>query len=75
MMNIMNMRRHAGEPSSQHSEVPASLEAEQFLAAVIAATPSAMLRPETCWAPGGSSNSVNSLGEGLGNLATPTLSR
>ena len=71
MMHIL--RRHQNEQGGQ-SEVPASLEAEQYLAAVISATPSAVLRPESNWGVGGSTNSVNSLGEGLA-ITTPTLSR
>ena len=67
------LRRHQNEQGGQ-SEVPASLEAEQYLAAVISATPSAVLRQESNWGVGGSTNSVNSLGEGLA-ITTPTLSR
>ena len=56
--------------------MPSSLEAEQFLAAVIAATPAAVTRPESSWNMAGSTTSVNSLSEGgLGSITTPTLSR
>ena len=71
MMHLL--RRHQNEQGGQ-SEVPASLEADLYLAAVISATPSAVLRPESNWGVGGSTNSVNSLGEGLA-ITTPTLSR
>ena len=72
MMHML--RRHQGEQGGQ-SEVTASLEAEQYLEAVIKATPTSVLRPESTWGVGGSTSSVNSLGEGLGAVTTPTLSR
>jgi len=74
MMNIL--RRHQETHPGQSHEVPSSIEAEQFLAAVISATPQAVTRPESTWNMAGSSTSVNSLSEGgLGAITTPTLSR
>ena len=66
------LRWHQNEQGGQ-LEVPASLEAEQYLAAMISATPSAVLRPESNWGVTGSTNGVNSLEEGIA-ITTPTLS-
>jgi len=74
MMNLL--RRHQDPHPGQEAHVPSSLEAEQFLSAVIAATPAAVARPESTWNMAGSTTSVNSLSEGgLGAITTPTLSR
>jgi len=73
MMNLL--RRHQEtHPGQSHdtAHVPSSLEAEQFVAAVIAATPAAVARPESSWNMAGSTNSVNSISEAI---TTPTLSR
>merc|ERR1719312_1788246 len=76
MMNLL--RRHQeNHPGQSHEDhVPSSLEAKQFVEAVIAATPAAVTRPESSWNMAGSTTSVNSLSEGgLGSITTPTLSR
>jgi len=74
VMNIL--KRHQETHQGQSSEMPSSLEAEQYLNAIIAATPQNITRPESTWNMTGSTTSVNSLNEGgLGTLTTPTLSR
>jgi len=76
MMNFMKRHQENHPGQSHETHVPSSLEAEQFLAAVIAATPAAVTRPESSWNMAGSTTSVNSLSEGgLGSITTPTLSR
>merc|ERR1719312_955151 len=75
-MNFMKRHQENHPGQSQEAHVPSSLEAKQFLAAVIAATPAAVTRPESSWNMAGSTTSVNSLSEGgLGSITTPTLSR
>ena len=66
-----------GHSGGQSSELTGSLEAEQYLGAIIAASPqSGAQRPEAGWNIRGSTTSVNSLAEaGRGSLTTPTLSR
>ena len=82
----MSILRGSGHPGERHSHghggeqpLTSSVEAEQFLAALIAASPPASALSNTPgWSLHGSSTSVNSLadpGPGLGSLATPTLSR
>ena len=77
VMSILRGQGHHTAHPGQSSEVTSSLEAEQYLAAVIAASPQSQ-RPgsEQGWNMRGSTTSVNSLAEGgLGSLTTPTLSR
>ena len=62
MMNILRRHQETHPGQSHEAHVPSSLEAEQFLAAVIAATPQAVTRHLA-----GSTTSVN--------ITTPTLSR
>ena len=51
------------------------MEADEYLKAVISATPAAMLRPESSrWNMAGSSSSIAET-TGLGGTITPTLSR
>ena len=75
-MSILRGHPHNNHPG-QSSEVTSSLEAEQYLGAIIAASPqTTSLRPEAGWNLRGSTTSVNSLAEGgLGSITTPTLSR
>merc|ERR1719312_1773387 len=75
-MNFMKRHQENHPGQSHEAHVPSSLEAKQFLEAVIAATPAAVTRPESSWNMAGSTTSVNSLSEGgLGSITTPTLSR
>ena len=70
------IRGQHGNNTGQASDLPTTIEAEQYLAAIIAASPQATLRPEAGWSMRGSVSSVNSLAEGgLGSINTPTLSR
>lgn len=77
MMGIL--RRHGGDPGSHgHSEVPVSMETEQFLAAVIAASPAGQGGEGGVWGGlAGSTTSLASLAgdQMAGSLNTPTLSR
>ena len=78
--SVMSILRGHGQHNPGHagqsSEVTSSLEAEQYLGAIIAASPQSSLRSEAGWNIRGSTTSVNSLAEaGRGSLTTPTLSR
>jgi len=73
------IRRHQDNSGSgaTASEIPSSVDAEQYLAAVVAAMPSAMLRPDSSWNMAASTTSINSLAgisDGL-SAFTPTMSR
>ena len=70
------IRGQTANNTGQASDIPTSLEAEQYLASIIAASPQTSLRSEAGWNMRGSVTSVNSLAEGgLGSINTPTLSR
>ena len=69
------IRRHQDNQSLPSNEVPHSSEADDYLKAVIASSPSAAVKAEHSWNIRGSTTSMVSVGEpGLGQI-TPTLSR
>ena len=69
------IRRHQDSQNLPAHEVPHSSEADDYLKAVIASTPAAMLKPENNWNMSGSTTSMASVGESGFSQVTPTMSR
>ena len=69
------IRRHQDSNSLPAHDVPHNSEADEYLRAVIASTPSAVLKPESSWNMSGSTTSIASASDSAFGPITPTLSR